>query len=194
VSRRISPGAPAIVDGWLRGIAHEPSPNCDERPPGEQVELIVMHSISLPPGRYGGGHIKRLFCNHLEIGFDPYFEQLDGLRVSAHLLIERSGALTQFVSFNRRAWHAGASEFEGRPRCNDFSIGIELEGSDCEPFDEIQYATLNQALAAILLAYPVRAVRGHSDVAPGRKTDPGPHFDWDRLAVPPSVSLPARRA
>lgn len=191
---RAKPSTPAVLSGWLCGSAQVPSPNSDERPPGLAIELIVIHSISLPPGCYGGGYIERLFCNTLEPQADPYFAEVADLRVSAHLLVERTGAITQFVPFDRRAWHAGLSEFEGRPRCNDFSIGIELEGTDFEPFADAQYAALNAALAALLTAYPIRALRGHSDVAPGRKTDPGPFFDWARLDVPPAVSLPSLRA
>jgi AmpD protein len=182
------------VRGWLRGVERISSPNCDDRPAGMPIDLVVIHAISLPPGRYGGGHVQRLFCNELDLGADPYFTEIADLRVSAHLLIERDGAPTQFVPFNRRAWHAGVSEFEGRPRCNDFSIGIELEGTDSEPFVDAQYAALNTALAALIAAYPIRAVRGHSDVAPGRKTDPGPFFDWARLTLPAAISRPPLRA
>lgn len=193
MSRRARP-LPAVVNGWLRGCPRVPSPNCDERPAGAPIDLIVIHNISLPPGRYGGGHIERLFCNQLDRDLDPHFGQIADLRVSAHLLIERNGALTQFVAFDRRAWHAGVSEFEGRPRCNDFSIGIELEGTDFEPFADEQYAALNRVVAALAAAYPIRALRGHSDVAPGRKTDPGPFFDWTRIAAPTATSLPPLRA
>jgi N-acetyl-anhydromuramoyl-L-alanine amidase len=185
---------PAIERGWLRCSARMPSPNCDDRPAGMPIDLIIIHNISLPPGRYGGGHVERFFCNELDVEADPYFSEIADLRVSAHLLIERGGATTQFVPFDQRAWHAGLSEFEGRPRCNDFSIGIELEGTDFEPFADAQYAALNSALAALVAAYPIRALRGHSDVAPGRKTDPGPFFQWDRLVVPPSILRPQLRA
>lgn len=188
------PAMTAVVDGWLEGINRVPSPNVDDRPAGAAVSLVVLHNISLPPGSYGGGHVRALFTNALDPGGHPFFAVIAAARVSAHLLIERDGAVTQFASFERRAWHAGASEFEGQPRCNDFSVGIELEGSDFEPFTDAQYAALNRALAALCASYPVRAVRGHSDVASGRKTDPGPFFDWDRLIVPAAVSLPTARA
>jgi AmpD protein len=183
----------AIVDGWLEGAARVPTPNVDERPPDTSIELIVIHNISLPPGRYGGGYVHALFTNALDPDVHPFFATIAEARVSAHLLIERDGTATQFAPFDRRAWHAGASEFEGRSRCNDFSVGIELEGSDFEAFTEAQYATLNRAVAALCTGYPVRAVRGHSDIAAGRKTDPGPCFEWGRLVVPPSVSLPQLR-
>jgi AmpD protein len=177
-------------DGWIAGIRRQPSPNFDARPPGTGVELIIVHNISLPPGRYGQGYVARLFTNALDVDADPFFEQISGARVSAHLLIERDGALTQFVSLLDRAWHAGESNFEGRARCNDFSIGIELEGTDFEPYTDFQYEGLSTVVAAIVAAYPIRAVRGHSDIAPGRKTDPGPFFDWHRVLVASGVSLP----
>lgn len=178
-----------LVDGWLRDAIHAPSPNVDDRPDGMRVELVVIHNISLPPGSYGGGHVHALFTNTLDGGRHPFFAGIADARVSAHLLIERDGRITQFGSFDRRAWHAGSSEFRGRSRCNDFSVGIELEGTDFEPFTDLQYAALNEALAALCAAYPVRWVCGHSDIACGRKTDPGPFFDWDRVAVPAAVSL-----
>lgn len=181
-----------LVDGWLDGVARVDSPNADGRPANAAIDLVVIHNVSLPPGRYGGGFVHALFTNRLDPGAHPFFAGIAALRVSAHLLIERSGALTQFVPFDRRAWHAGASEFEGRTRCNDFSIGIELEGTDFEPFADAQYDALDRVLPALCRAYPVRAVRGHSDIAPGRKTDPGPHFQWQRLVLPPRVSRPQR--
>ncbi|MGZ8253404.1 MAG: 1,6-anhydro-N-acetylmuramyl-L-alanine amidase AmpD [Burkholderiaceae bacterium] len=182
-----------LVDGWLREAMRMPSPNVDERPAGARVELIVIHNISLPPGTYGAGHVQALFTNRLEPGEHPFFAGIAAARVSAHLLIERNGRITQFASFDRRAWHAGMSKFQGRPRCNDFSVGIELEGSDFEPFTDAQYEALNTALRAVCAAYPVRFVCGHSDIAEERKTDPGPFFEWCRLALPASVSLrPAR--
>jgi len=183
-----------LVDGWLQGVSHVPSPNVDERPSGVPIDLVVIHNISLPPGNYGGGHVHALFTNRLDAGLHPYFAEVAGARVSSHLLIERDGHLTQFASFDDRAWHAGASEFEGRTRCNDFSIGIELEGSDFEPFSDAQYTSLNRVLALVCASYPVRAVCGHSDIAPGRKTDPGPFFEWRRLVLPAAVSLPFVRA
>lgn len=177
-------------DGWLEGVLRVHSPNFDARPSGTEIGLVVVHNISLPPGYYGGGHISRLFTSTLDVSADPYFVQLAGLRVSAHVLIERDGAATQFVSFSDRAWHAGVSHFNGRPACNDFSIGIEVEGTDFEVFSDMQYATLNTIISALLTVYPIEAVRGHSDIAPDRKTDPGPFFDWGRLELPSSVSIP----
>ena len=178
-------------DGWLEGVCRVDSPNFDSRPPDSAIVLVVVHNISLPPGRYGGGYISQLFTNTLDASADSYFAQLAGLHVSAHILIERNGAVSQFVSFANRAWHAGASCFNGRAACNDFSIGIELEGSDSEAFADAQYDALNRITAALLVAYPITALRGHSDIAPGRKTDPGPFFDWTRIKRPSSVSIPS---
>ncbi|MGB5131846.1 MAG: 1,6-anhydro-N-acetylmuramyl-L-alanine amidase AmpD [Steroidobacteraceae bacterium] len=171
-------------DGWLAGVRRLPSPNCDPRPPGSQPELIVIHGISLPPGRYGGPWIDRFFTNRLPAEADPYFATIQHLRVSSHVLIARDGALTQYVPFDLRAWHAGASIWCGREACNDYSIGVELEGTDDEPYDDRQYPVLAALIAALQQAYPTLgsgAVAGHSDIAPGRKTDPGPAFDWDHL-------------
>jgi AmpD protein len=184
----------ALVDGWLQGVAHVPSPNVDDRPEGARVELVVVHNISLPPGSYGGGQVKALFTNRLDPRADPFFAEVAAARVSAHVLIERDGAITQFASFERRAWHAGVSEYQGRQRCNDFSVGIELEGTDFEPFTDAQYAALNRILAVLCDAYPIEAVCGHSDIASERKTDPGPFFEWRRLQLPAAVALPAARA
>jgi AmpD protein len=178
-----------IVDGWLQKADRVPSPNVDERPEGVRVDLVVIHNISLPPGRYGGGHVRALFTNRLDPGEHPFFAGIADARVSAHLLIERDGRITQFASFDRRAWHAGSSEFQGRSRCNDFSVGIEVEGSDFEPFASAQYDALNASLDALCDAYPVRFVCGHSDIATDRKTDPGPFFEWRRLVVPASISI-----
>jgi AmpD protein len=169
--------------GWLAGALHRPSPHHDERPAGVEPELVILHNISLPPGEFGGGHVAALFAGRLESGVHPYFASLAGLRVSAHFLIERDGQVTQFVSCARRAWHAGASSYLGRERCNDWSIGIELEGTDFAPFESTQYAALGAVLAALAARYPLRHAAGHSDVAPGRKTDPGPGFDWQRLRL-----------
>lgn len=168
-------------EGWLAAARRLPSPNRDARPPGCAVELLVIHCISLPPGRFGTGDVERLFANQLDPAAHPFFAQLQGLRVSAHFLIDRDGRLTQFVPCSDRAWHAGASAWEGRPGCNDFSIGIELEGSEFEPFTEAQYAALDGLQRALCEAFPIRATRGHSEIAPGRKTDPGPLFDWTRI-------------
>ena len=167
---------------WLPGLQQVPSPNADERPSGSEVDLLVVHNISLPPGEFGSGYIQDLFLNRLNPEDHPYFREIAHLEVSAHLLIERDGTTTQFVALDRRAWHAGPSSFCGRERCNDFSIGIELEGSDTSPFTATQYQRLASLSAQMRALFPristPRIVR-HSDSAPGRKTDPGPDFDWD---------------
>jgi len=160
------------------------SPNQDDRPADAAVSLIVLHGISLPPGEYGGDSIDALFLNTLDWDAHPYFGEIRGLQVSAHVLLRRDGSLTQYVPFGARAWHAGESCFRGQSCCNDYSIGIELEGEDEVPYDERQYAVLPAAISAIMLAYPTIGtadIVGHCDVAPGRKTDPGPAFDWRRL-------------
>ncbi len=169
------------AEGWLMGARRFPSPNCDQRPEGETVTLVVIHNISLPPGQFGGPGVIELFTNRLDPAAHPYYETIRGLRVSAHFLIRRDGELIQFVSCSRRAWHAGVSSWRGRERCNDFSVGIELEGSDETPFTDPQYAALNDLLAALRAVHPIADVVGHSDIAPGRKTDPGPCFDWGRV-------------
>jgi len=169
-------------DGWLADAQRLPSPNADARPPGVSIDLLVVHCISLPPGRFGGGHIAQLFSNALDPAAHPYFARLQGLRVSAHFLVARDGGLTQFVSCDARAWHAGVSAWDGRPACNDFSIGVELEGSEYEPYTEAQYGVLAALQRALVAAYPLRGTRGHSEIAPGRKSDPGPLFDWARIA------------
>lgn len=166
--------------GFVEGVSCVASPNCDERPPDAAIELIVIHSISLPPGVYGGPHIIDLFTNRLDPRAHPYFAGIASLRVSAHFLIRRDGALLQFVPCAKRAWHAGESAWRGRPRCNDFSVGIELEGSDATGFEDAQYARLAALARALHSRYPIAASVGHSDIAPGRKTDPGPGFDWPR--------------
>jgi AmpD protein len=158
-----------------------PSPNGDARPDGAGVDLIVVHGISLPPGEFGGDGIERLFTNRLDPAAHPFYAAIAALRVSAHFLIRRDGALTQFVGCDARAWHAGQSAWRGRPRCNDFSIGIELEGTDDVPYTAAQYAMLARLVRALRRRYPGAALAGHSDIAPGRKTDPGPAFDWARL-------------
>lgn len=183
--------AGTMTDGWLDGVCRVPSPNCDDRPEGEAVSLIVIHAISLPPSQFGGGDIERLFTNTLDPGAHPYFAGIRALRVSAHFLIRRDGEVIQFVSCDRRAWHAGVSRWQGRERCNDFSIGIELEGCDELPFEDVQYARLVGLIGRIRAHYPVVALAGHADIAPARKTDPGPCFAWRRLAVagmPPRVA------
>ena len=156
------------------------SPNRDERPAGVAVELLVIHAISLPPGQFGGPGIEQLFLNRLDPAQDPYYVGIAGLRVSAHFLIRRCGTLLQFVSCTQRAWHAGASSWRGRSGCNDFSIGVELEGTDEVPFEPLQYLSLARLTRALQVAYPIVDIVGHSDIAPGRKTDPGAHFDWGR--------------
>lgn len=169
------------ADGWLDVALAAPSPNCDERPDQMPIELLVVHAISLPPGEFGGPHIHALFQNRLDATLHPYFQTIDGLKVSTHFLIDRAGRLFQFVGCHQRAWHAGTSVWQGRERCNDFSIGIELEGCDDKPFTDDQYIALQRLVNAICRHYPIREVLGHSDIAPGRKTDPGPLFDWTRL-------------
>ncbi len=176
-----------IIDaatGWLDGVRRVVSPNSDDRPPGTELSLIVVHGISLPPGQFGNGWIDRFFCNDLDVAADPYFATISHLAVSAHVLIARDGALTQYVPFTRRAWHAGKSNYCGREGCNDFSVGIELEGTDESPYAPAQYLALAVLVATLRRTYASlrgAAVVGHSDIAPGRKTDPGPTFDWQRL-------------
>lgn len=176
--------APFRIDpqGWVTDARHLPSPNCDARPAGVAPTLIVVHNISLPPDTFGGTAIADLFLNRLDCDAHPYYDaHLRGVQVSAHFVIDRDGVLTQFVSCDARAWHAGVSNFFGRERCNEFSIGVELEGSDATAFEPAQYAALAALVRALAARYPVAALAGHSDIAPGRKTDPGPHFDWTRL-------------
>jgi len=167
--------------GWYRCARRLPSPNFGSRPPGAQVELIVLHSISLPPGCYGGDAVHRLFTNSLDCDAHPYYQQLRGVQVSAHWLIARDGALWQYVSAQHRAWHAGASRWLGRDNCNDFSVGIELEGLEGDTFETSQYETLASLCAALAARHPVQAIAGHEHVAPARKRDPGPGFDWPLL-------------
>ena len=168
-------------DGWVDGAARIESPNFDLRPDECSISLIVIHAISLPPGQFGSDDISRLFTNRLQAAAHPYFQQIADLRVSAHFLVRRDGALVQYVSCLRRAWHAGVSEWNGCERCNDFSIGIELEGCDDLPFEDAQYWRLAELIGGLRELYPIRDIVGHSDVAPGRKTDPGPRFDWSKL-------------
>ncbi|WP_460232248.1 1,6-anhydro-N-acetylmuramyl-L-alanine amidase AmpD [Aurantivibrio plasticivorans] len=173
-----------IRHGWLEPAVHVTSPNYDSRPVSCEVDLLVIHNISLPPGQFGGGEIEQLFCNTLACEDHPYFERLRGLRVSSHLLIERTGRVIQFVSFNDRAWHAGKSLFDGREACNDFAIGIELEGADDIPYTPEQYRQLSAITQTLMQVYPgidKRSIVGHCDIAPGRKTDPGPAFEWARF-------------
>ena len=158
-----------------------PSANCDERPPGVAVTLLIVHSISLPPGEYGGDAIERLFSNRLDPLAHPYFKEIAAAKVSSHFLVRRDGELVQFVPVERRAWHAGVSSWRGRQRCNDFSVGVELEGSDADPFEPAQYRRLCELIRLLRATLPLRDIAAHSDVAPGRKTDPGARFDWPRV-------------
>ena len=168
-------------EGWWRGAKACPSPNFDARPDGTTISLVVLHSISLPPGEYGGDAIERLFTNRLDWDAHPYYQGIRGLRVSAHFLLRRDGRLLQFVSCDQRAWHAGASTWRGRENCNHYSIGIELEGLEGSAFEPLQYTRLAQLLRALAARYPIAEVVGHEDVAPGRKADPGAGFDWQQL-------------
>jgi AmpD protein len=175
---------PALVvdpEGYARGVLQVASPNCDDRPPNTAITLVVVHGISLPPGDFGGDAIERLFTNRLDPAAHPYFAAIAALRVSSHFLVRRDGALVQFVSCARRAWHAGQSCWRGVDRCNDYSIGIELEGTDTDAYEDGQYAMLARLCHALMRRYPIEDVAGHSDIAPSRKTDPGPAFDWTRL-------------
>jgi AmpD protein len=183
--------AGAMTDGWVGGVRRVPSPNCDERPEGQSISLVVIHAISLPPSQFGSGDIERLFTNTLDRHAHPYFARIAALRVSAHFLIRRDGEAVQFVSCDQRAGHAGVSRWQGRPACNDFSIGVELEGCDELPFEDAQYDRLISLTGILRACYPVAALAGHADIAPGRKTDPGPYFAWPRLAaagMPPHVA------
>lgn len=180
-------GAPIEIDpasGLARGLRQVLCPHWDRRPSGQQPELLVVHGISLPPGRFGGPWIERLFCGNLPPEADPYFATIQGLRVSAHALVRRDGTIVQFVPFQHLAWHAGVSSWCGRSACNDFSIGIELEGTDTDPYEAAQYTSLARLIAGLLATYPTLApdrLVGHDQIAPGRKTDPGVSFDWPRL-------------
>jgi AmpD protein len=169
---------------WVLDAERVPSPNCDERPPGRGISLIVVHGISLPPGEYGGPWIDRLFTNRLDQSHHPYFAEVAHLRVSSHVLIRRDGSLVQYVPFTMRAWHAGPSCYKEQQACNDFAIGIELEGQDEEPYEDIQYKVLAELVRLLRAHFPdigAEDVVGHCDIAPQRKTDPGPAFDWNRL-------------
>ena len=168
-------------EGWLAGARRIASPNCDARPAGETIVLVVIHNISLPPGHFGGPGVEQLFSNRLNPDEHPYYAGIHGLRVSSHFFIRRDGELIQFVPCGRRAWHAGASHWQGRERCNDFSIGVELEGTDDTPYTDAQYGALNGLLEVLRAAYPITGLAGHCDIAPGRKSDPGPSFDWSRV-------------
>ncbi len=168
------------ANGWFSGVQRIASPNYDARPEHTAITLLVIHSISLPPNEFGGPAIRQFFTNTLDCTAHPYYAQLEGVKVSSHFLVRRDGSIIQFVACSRRAWHAGLSEWQERKRCNDFSIGIELEGSDFVPFDTPQYHSLARLTRYLKRQYPIRSIVGHSDIAPKRKTDPGPFFDWDR--------------
>jgi AmpD protein len=189
MTKAAPPRLPAAADaaswqqGWWRHARHLPSPNFGVRPAGMAVDLVVIHSISLPPAQYGTGCVQQLFCNQLDWDAHPYFGQIRGAEVSAHFFIERGGEVWQFVSCDDRAWHAGASSFQGRENCNDYSIGIELEGIEGGAFEEAQYDSLLALLSDLQLAYPIAAVTGHEHIAPGRKQDPGAGFDWTPVAA-----------
>lgn len=173
-----------LATGLLPRVRQVLSPYCDARPTGIAPELIVVHGISLPPGEFGGPWIDRLFTGNLPADAHAYFQAIAGMRVCAHALIRRTGEIVQYVPFGERAWHAGASQFQGRAACNDFSVGIELEGVDDRPYESVQYTQLAALIRALLAAYPSLSrerIVGHSDIAPGRKSDPGPAFDWKRL-------------
>ena len=173
-----------IHSGLLDVARQVPSPNCDARPAGTSIDLLVIHNISLPPGCFGGDAIDCFFTNTLDVDADPFYSEISELRVSAHLLIQRDGAIVQYVPFTQRAWHAGVSCFAGRECCNDYSIGIELEGTDELPYEAIQYQVLRQLIDLLVQVYPgicQDRIVGHSDIAPGRKTDPGPAFDWSKI-------------
>lgn len=182
------------ADGWLKGVTWLPSPNFGERPVGE-VSLVVVHNISLPPDEFGGDWVEAFFLNRLDPQAHPYFATIANVQVSAHFYVRRDGRITQFVGCDQRAWHAGNSQWCGRDNCNDYSVGIELEGSDTLPFTPAQYGALWGLIEALRQRYPIVAMAGHSDIAPGRKTDPGPYFDWTAvrsrypdLDLPPEVS------
>jgi AmpD protein len=183
--------APIDRDGWWPAARRYESPNFNERPAGAAVDLIVLHNISLPAGRFGGPHIADLFSNRCDFSADPSFADLRGLEVSSHFLVRRDGRVIQFVACGQRAWHAGVSSFDGRDNCNDYSVGIEIEGSDHVAFSPAQYDSVAALIAALAARYPIAAIAGHEHIAPGRKTDPGPHFDWAKLQD--LVSAPAEK-
>ncbi|MGR9114160.1 MAG: 1,6-anhydro-N-acetylmuramyl-L-alanine amidase AmpD [Gammaproteobacteria bacterium] len=173
-----------LLNHKLTGVKHTFSPNFDDRSDPDDISLLVIHCISLPPNEFGADYIERLFCNTLNPDEHPYFQDIHQLKVSAHVLIRRDGEIVQFVPFDKRAWHAGPSEYRGRSRCNDFSIGIELEGTETVPFTETQYRQAADVIKCLFINYPrlsKNTITGHSDIAPGRKTDPGASFDWDKL-------------
>ena len=181
-----------IENGYLCDVEYCPSPNFDERPLNATPRLIVIHSISLPPGEFGGSDVRRLFANELDFDEHPFYSEIRGLKVSSHFFLDRRGKITQFVSCLKRAWHAGASQWRGEPNCNDYSIGIELEGTDVGDFDASQYGSLKTLCAALADCYPIEAALGHSHIAvpKGRKKDPGAHFKWTELSVLRGIETP----
>ena len=181
-------------EGLAGGVRYVPSPNCDQRPDGMPIELLVVHNISLPPGEFGGPGVIEFFTNRLDPAAHPYYAAIADRKVSAHFLVRRDGEMIQFVPCSRRAWHAGASDWRGRGRCNDFSIGIELEGDDDTPFENVQYEVLAELTCALQSRYFIADIVGHSDIAPGRKTDPGPYFDWARYRAMLNKGLPHKSA
>nr|WP_315464847.1 1,6-anhydro-N-acetylmuramyl-L-alanine amidase AmpD [uncultured Rhodoferax sp.] len=174
--------------GWWQAAQHLPSPNFGPRPAAAVIDLVVLHSISLPPGVYGGREVQQLFTNTLDWDAHPYFQSIRGMEVSSHFFIQRTGHVWQFVSCNARAWHAGKSHYRGRDNCNDDSIGIELEGTDEDIFTPAQYESLQRLCTSIALEYPVQYLAGHEHIAPGRKTDPGPGLHWSTLKDWPAIS------
>ncbi|MBF5040714.1 1,6-anhydro-N-acetylmuramyl-L-alanine amidase AmpD [Methylophilus sp. 13] len=183
MSRYLSPMIEIDHAGFASHARIITSPNQDDRPEHAAIDMIVIHNISLPPQQYGGEGITQLFTNRLNADEHPYYAEIAQLRVSSHFLIRRTGELLQYVSCAQRAWHAGVSQWQGRERCNDFSVGIELEGCDIEAFEDAQYVTLQALVKALQQRYPIQHIVGHADIAPGRKTDPGPFFDWQRLST-----------
>ena len=181
-------GAPAWQQGWYRYARALPSPNCNARPAGTTIDLVVLHSISLPPGIYGGPEVGQLFTNTLDWNAHDYFKSIEGMEVSSHFYIQRGGELWQFVSVDERAWHAGKSHWQGRDNCNDFSLGIELEGLEGGLFEDAQYETLQSLLQSLITQYPIAHIAGHEHIAPGRKGDPGAGMDWGRIAQSVGVS------
>ena len=181
--KQITPTFNINEHGIVTNATQIASPNFDDRPLSCTMDMVVIHNISLPPNIYGGNGIIELFTNKLNPSEHPYYAEIYTAKVSSHFLIRRNGALIQFVACTKRAWHAGASKWHDRERCNDFSVGIELEGSDFEAFEDAQYETLNTLLVSLKELYPIQHVVGHSDIAPGRKTDPGPFFDWSKITV-----------
>jgi len=182
-----------IIGGWFCGARPVASPNFNQRPDGAVISLLVIHNISLPPGQYGGSHIEHFFTNQLDCSLDPFYKEIEGVEVSSHLLIKRTGEVVQFVPFAERAWHAGRSIFNGCKECNDFSIGIELEGTDDDPYTEFQYQSLATITQSIMVEYPEITkdrIVGHSDISPGRKTDPGKSFNWDTYFVKSGLERP----